>query len=144
MDTPTITILGRTHPIRPPPSFAAREELVMAWTTAGGEIAPLRRVYAAAIALCTRALAPRPGDKARLPTYTGDVLTYGAAAYDLYAAGTEDMSTADRITELFAAGQSVLVVVAESLAPRESEVKERAGFSNPAAASSTPPASGSA
>jgi hypothetical protein len=143
MDT-TITLMGRQHPIRVPPSFAAREELVMAWTTAGNEIAPLRRVYAAAVALCTRALAPRPNDKTRLPVYTGDVLTYGAAAYDLYAAGTADMATADRITELFTAGQSVLVVVAESLAPRESEVRDRAGFSNPAAESSTPPASGSA
>ena len=145
MDTPTtVTIRGRAYPVKVPLSFAVREELVIAWTEAGDKLASLRRVYAAAVALCTRALAPRPGDKVRLPSYSGDVMAYGGGAYDVLVSMSEDQALADRVTELYAAGQTICVLLAEDLAPRESEVKERAGFSNPAAASSTPPASGSA
>ena len=140
----TVLILGKRHPVRPPASFAEREELVMAWTQAGDQLAPLRRVFAAAVALCTRALAPKPGEKRRLPVYTGDVLSFGAAAYDAYVAASDGASLSERVSELYEAGQAIMVVVADTLAPREDEVKERAGFSNPAAESSTPPASGSA
>lgn len=141
--TPTVTLLGRQHPIRMPPSFAVREELSLAWAQADGNLSTLRRVYAASVALCTRALAPRPGDKSRLPAYSGDVLAFGGAAYDAIVALNPDATLADRVTELYKAGEAIMVEVAQSVSPRESEVRDRAVFSNPAGASSTPPVSGS-
>lgn len=139
----TVTINGRQHPVKVPPSFAVREELAIAWAAADGNMTTLRRVYAAAVGLCTRALAARPGDKVKLPAYSGDVLAFGAGAYDVLVAQSPDTSLADRVTELFEAGQVVMVDVMESVSPRESEVKERAVFTSPAVAVSTPPVSGS-
>lgn len=135
MDVPTEVqrfVCGtETHAVRLPRSFTVREELATAWLAAADaeDVMRLRRVAAATLALASRVSERLTA--AKVKPYDGDVLGYGAAAYDyLHDQGM----AAPAIIE---AASSIMKAVLENLYPREVELREAAGFSGPNVAEPT-------
>lgn len=76
-----ITLSGKTYEIRPPVSFALREDLVGQWSQATQSNAIARRTFGLALALCCPDLKlPKP--RAIEAAYGGDLLAYGRECYD--------------------------------------------------------------
>jgi len=122
-----IELLGRKHTITLP-GMAEREELAAALHELNqGKLTAFQtlRRLAAALGLCTR-LGRESGQ-----TYAGhgyDLAGYGGAVYAwLRQQGVEPR-------DIVAPGRACLGACAESLMPREVEVKARADFSDPAGA----------
>jgi hypothetical protein len=112
------------------PDFAIREELVGAWgACAEDDFMRARRVYAAAVGLCTVVGKRGKLDYAR---HRHDVLSYGGAAYSFLREQGESLE------DICRAGAQIVAHIAERLAPRASEVADRSGFSEPPAGGSTP------
>lgn len=106
------------------PSWADREDLVIAWSDASkaGDGSALRRVAAAALGLCTP-VGRRSG--CDFAAHKCDVRLYGGAVYShLRERGVP-------IPEVMARGGEVIGLCAAALFPRESEVKAKADFTGP-------------
>jgi hypothetical protein len=123
-DTPPVNLLGKEWPIALPPQFAVREELVIAYVESEGNTSRRLRVCAAIVGICTSIGREAKADyvKARF-----DVLAYGGAVYGwLRESGAKPSDVAGQAATIYA-------TLADIVFPREGEVKERAGFSEPAA-----------
>ena len=107
------------------PSWADREDLVIAWSEASkaGDGAALRRVAAAALGLCTP-VGRRSG--ADFGACKCDVRLYGGAVYShLRERGVP-------VGEVIERGAEVVGICAAALFPRADEVAAKADFSGPA------------
>ncbi|NBV19948.1 hypothetical protein [Janthinobacterium sp.] len=123
--TITITLKGEAIEATPPPLFAIREEIVLAWHDAKAAGA-LQRVRSTAILLsCPKLLKESGYDYARAKF---DPLNFGGAAYSWLRE-----KHGATLAEVATAGDALIVAMSEDLFPREAEVQERKGFS-PAAA----------
>lgn len=126
-----VSLAGEQHALVLP-DFCVRDELLSAWGAADGRTMRQLRVSCALLGCCTR-LGSRSGK-----TYADchyDALAYGGHVYDyLRRSGVEPSA-------MMQAGVDVLGWLVEHLAPRESEVKERTGFSEGGGAESTAPPS---
>ncbi len=119
-----ITIGKLTLPVTLP-SWADREDLVIAWSEASkaGDGSALRRVAAAALGLCTP-VGRRAG--CDFAAHKCDVRLYGGAVYShLRERGVGVREVMDR-------GAEVVGICAAALFPRESEVASKADFTGPA------------
>lgn len=89
----TITLLGRTHTLKAPASFADREDLLSGWRAAN-DPPKSRRIFGATLALCV----PEIAALAKGAPDPEDGLTrYGKVVYDALrkaGASPEDISTA--------------------------------------------------
>ena len=114
----TIAIIGNAHPVSLP-SFTVREELAAAFAEQQDNGMKLRRVYAAAIGLCTSL---GSAARASYPKAGCDPLVYGDPVYAYLrekGASVEDVASV---------GVELLVPMLEALFPREEEVDAQAGF----------------
>lgn len=128
-----VTLGGEAHTLMLP-EFIVRDELLAAWGEATGKpVMRQLRVACALLGCCTR-LGKRSGKTYAETGY--DALAYGGHVYG-YLRGV-GVAQADMMT----AGLEVLAFIAQHLAPRESEVAEREGFSGGGGAESTAPPSG--
>lgn len=118
----TITILGREWPVKIPPQFAVREELVAALGEASDHGGRTMRAYGAIVGVCTTVGREAGADyvKARF-----DAFAYGGAVYGWLR---EQGATPQDVTT---AGAAIFPALTAGLFPREPEVKERADFFNP-------------
>jgi len=115
-----VELLGRSHAVTLP-DFAAREELVVAYSEAHGKrgVAALR-VYSAALGLCTRLGKESGADYAK---HRFDVLSYGGEVYGwLRKQGLDPV-------DIGKAGAPIIVALSEALFPRQDEVETAAGNS---------------
>jgi hypothetical protein len=116
----TVSILGKDYPVKLPPQFAVKEELIVAYGESEGNTSQRQRVCAAVLGICTDLGRQAGADyvKARF-----NVLAYGGAVYGWLreqGAEMEDVPTAAAplVRELFA-----------RVFPRKPEVEEaKAGF----------------
>jgi hypothetical protein len=118
-----IKLLGKVYPVKVPPQFAVREELVFAYGDAEGNVSRKLRVASAALGLCTPLGAEAGCDyvKARF-----DVLAYGGAVYSwLRQRGAAPVDILTQATPL-------IEWTALQVFPREDEVKAQADFTSPA------------
>lgn len=114
----TVEMLGSEHPVRLP-GFVEREDLVVAWAKHRFDGMILRRVYGAAIGLCT-SLGAASG--AKYHASKCDVLTYGGLVYGYLR---EQGATVEQVCGV---GSAIVNPLSEQLFPREAEVAETAGF----------------
>ena len=122
-----IEVVERVWPVSLP-GFTEREELVAALSKHQSDGLMLRRVYAAAIGLCSGVGALTQVSYARCGH---DVLTYGGK---VYAYLREHGASVDVVSET---GFELLIPMARQLFPREEEVAEQAGFTDAAEGTST-------
>lgn len=120
-----ISLLGKSYPIKVPPQFAVREELVFAYGDAAGTVSKQLRAASAVLGLCSPLGVEAGADyvKARF-----DVLAYGGAVYGwLRQRGAKPV---DILTE----AAPIADWIASQVFPREDEVKQQADFTGPAVA----------
>ena len=114
------------RPLPAPDAFAVAEEWAAAYYASldvGGH--PMIRAMSAALGLCTRI--GKQSGAAYNPSSAFAVLDYGAAIYSWLR--VQGVST----EAILVAAQPCAEAILASLAPRESEVKERANFTAPLA-----------
>ena len=120
----TIEALGARYPTALP-NFAAREEVVGAWSeyAASGD-QRIMRVAGAVIGLCCPSISTKAGTSYGKAGFS--VLQFGGAVYSyLREQGMQPNDVVSLASPLCSA-------LAEELAPRESEVEEKAGFTRAA------------
>lgn len=118
-----INLLGKSYPVRVPPQFAVREELVFAFGDAVGNVSRQLRAASAVLGLCTPIGGEAQADyvKARF-----DALAYGGAVYGwLRQHGAQP-------ADILAAAAPIVDWIAGQVFPREDEVKQAADFTGPA------------
>ena len=116
-----VNVGKRTLPVRLP-SFADREDLVVAWgvVVAAGDGMALRRVAAAALGLCTPVGRQSRADFAR---HGCSVASYGGEVYGYMREHGAELEGVVR------AGGEVVAMCADGLFPRAPEVDATADFS---------------
>jgi hypothetical protein len=122
-------VLGEQFTIQPPPTFAEREDVVVAWGSASRSQPKLRRMFGAVIGLCYPDVAKAAGANYAATDY--DVLSFGSLVYEhLRAKGAS-------VADLGTIASALYLVCLDARMPREKDVVRRADFIDPPAVPST-------
>ena len=121
-------VCGPDFTVQPAPTFAQREDLLVAWAAAGASQPKIRRLFGAAIGLCYPEIARKAGADYEESL---NLIGFGSQVYEyLRARGVA-------VEHISIVANALHLVCVGARAPRETEVQKKADFSVPPAVTST-------
>ena len=123
-----VAVLGLDFTIQPPPTFAEREDVVIAWGEAGSSQPKIRRVFGGVIGLAYPEIAKAAG--ASYEDFDFDMVKFGAKVY-------EHLRGKATVGQIGTVANALYRLCIETRSPRAGEVKTKVDFTDRPAGIST-------
>ncbi len=123
-----VAVLGPEFEVKPPPTFAEREDVVVAWAESGSSQPKIRRVFGGVVGLCYPEIAKAAG--ADYDALDLDMVKFGAKVYEYLRARAT-------IGQISVVANALYLLCVEARSPRAKEVKDKVGFTDRPAEHST-------
>ncbi len=116
-----VAVIGPEFKVQAPPTFAEREDVVVAWAESGSSQPKIRRVFGGVVGLCYPEIAKAAG--ANYDAFDLDMVKFGAKVY-------EHLRARATIGQISIVSNALYLLCVESRSPRAKEVQAKVDFTD--------------